>query len=136
VATLWEAPDGEKLILIIHEALYFGDRNKASTLLTPNQLRHNGLVVDDVPRQFNSNSTHSIFDPASGVRIPLSIKGQASGFVSHRPTKQEWNDCRKVILTSDRPWLPNSAAIADAEYVAEGKPPPPLPYCQLLPSTT
>jgi hypothetical protein len=51
VVTLWEAPNGEKLMLIIHEALYFGDRNKASTLLTPNQLRHNGLVVDDVPRQ-------------------------------------------------------------------------------------
>jgi hypothetical protein len=101
-------------------------------LLTPNQLRHNGLVVDDVPRQFNSNSTHSIFDPASGVRIPLSIKGQASGFVSHKPTKQEWNDCRKVILTSNRPWLPNSTAIADAEYVAEGKPPP----VAILPTTT
>jgi hypothetical protein len=132
VATLWESPEGEKLILIIHEALYFGERLKTSTLLTPNQLRANGLVVDDVPRQFNANSTHSIFDPASGVRIPLSIKGQASGFVSHKPTLKEWNDCRKVILTSERPWLPNSKAIADAEYVATGQPPPKA----TLPETT
>jgi hypothetical protein len=85
VATLWELPDGEKLILIIHKALYFGERLKTSTLLTPNQLRANGLVVDNVPRQFKADSTHTIFDPASGVRIPLSINGQASGFVSQKP---------------------------------------------------
>jgi Reverse transcriptase (RNA-dependent DNA polymerase) len=132
VATLWESPDGEKLILIIHEALYFGERLKTSTLLTPNQLRANGLVVDDVPRQFKADSTHSIFDPATGIRTPLSIKGQASGFVSHKPTLREWNDCRKVILTSERPWLPNSKAIADAEYVATGQPQPKT----TLPETT
>jgi hypothetical protein len=121
-------------VLIIHEALYFGERLKTSTLLTPNQLRANGLVVDDVPRQFKADSTHSIFDPASGSRIPLSIKGQASGFVSHNSTQQEWNDCHKVILTSDRPWLPNSTAIADAEYVVTGRPHQ-TPHYQLLPST-
>jgi hypothetical protein len=53
--TLWEAPDGEKYVLIIHEALYFGDR-LLSSLLTPNQLRNNGLVVNNVPRQFDATS--------------------------------------------------------------------------------
>jgi hypothetical protein len=132
VATLWESPDGEKLILIIHEALYFGERLKTSTLLTPNQLRANGLVVDDMPRQFKADSTHSIFDPTTGVHIPLSIKGQASGFVSHKPTPREWNDCSKVILTSERLWLPNSKVIADAEYVVTGQPEPKA----TLPKTT
>jgi hypothetical protein len=114
VATLWEAPDGEKYVLIIHEALYFGDR-LPSTLLTPNQLRNNGLVVNDVPRQFDATSSFSIFDPMSGVRIPLEFFGQSAGFKSHKPTRQDWNACTKKVLTSDQPWKPNSSALADAE---------------------
>jgi hypothetical protein len=88
VATYWESPDGTPYILIIHEALYFGDRVD-TTLLTPNQMRHNGLVVEDVPRQFDLNSTHSIYDPVSRVRIPLSLNGVFSGFTSYKPSEEE-----------------------------------------------
>ena len=49
VATLYEdAQTGDSYILIIHQALYFGD-HLPSSLLIPNQLRHAGLVVNDVP---------------------------------------------------------------------------------------
>ncbi|KAI2511644.1 hypothetical protein MHU86_2710 [Fragilaria crotonensis] len=49
VATLWIHPtDGQPYILIINEALYFGDRVDV-TLLNPNQLRANGVTVEDVP---------------------------------------------------------------------------------------
>jgi hypothetical protein len=49
VATLWIHPDdGQPYILIIHEALYFGNRVDV-TLLNPNQLRANGVKVEDVP---------------------------------------------------------------------------------------
>ena len=54
VATLWIDPEtGRSYILIIHEALYFGER-LPETLINPNQLRANGLQVEDVPRQFDS----------------------------------------------------------------------------------
>jgi Reverse transcriptase (RNA-dependent DNA polymerase) len=130
VATVWEAPDGERIVLIIHEALYFGDQLR-TTLLTPNQMRHNGLVVDDVPRQFQATSTHSIYEPSSGVRIPLSIFGQSSGFVSHKPTSQDWNDCRRLTLTSDKPWNPNSPTLARAEQAVR------IPLPELIePATT
>ena len=47
VATLWEDPkDGQLYILLIHEALYFGDHLQ-QTLLNPNQLRSHGLIVEE-----------------------------------------------------------------------------------------
>jgi hypothetical protein len=117
VATYWISDDGTPYMLIIHEALYFGDKKK-TTLLTPNQLRHNGLVVDDVPRQFDIHSTHSIYDPASNVRIPLSLNGVCSGFTSYKPTAKEFLTTTKIYLTSDQPWDPYSGAMERAEQEA------------------
>ena len=51
VSTLLEDPkDGQLYILLIHEALYFGDCLK-QMLLNPNQLQAHGLIVDEVPRK-------------------------------------------------------------------------------------
>ena len=86
VATLWINPsDGQSYILIIHQALYFGDRLN-STLLNPNQMRAYGTKVEDVPRQFDKNSSHSIFIPEKSMTIPLELDGVVSGFVSRKPT--------------------------------------------------
>ena len=47
VATAYDCPTtGKTHILVINEALYFGDK-MSNTLLCPNQLQHNGLKVDD-----------------------------------------------------------------------------------------
>jgi hypothetical protein len=54
-ATDW----GEAIILVIHEAFYFGDALSHS-LWCPNQLRAHGLTVQDTPKQFDNESTHSI----------------------------------------------------------------------------
>ncbi|KAI2493496.1 hypothetical protein MHU86_21046 [Fragilaria crotonensis] len=84
VATLWIHPtDGQPYILIINEALYFGDRVDV-TLLNPNQLRANGVTVEDVPRQFDSKSSHSIYHPTAKLRIPLSLDGISSGFFAKK----------------------------------------------------
>jgi hypothetical protein len=114
VATYWESPNGTPYILIIHEALYFGDKFDV-TLLTPNQMRHNGLVVEDVPRQFDADSTHSIYDPVSRIRIPLSLNGVFSGFTSYKPTKAEFHTLPRIYLTSDGHWHPYSDDLARAE---------------------
>ena len=117
VATLYEDPQtGDMYILIIHQALYFGDRLNSS-LLNPNQLRHAGLVVDDVPRQFDSKSTHSIYLPHDKVRIPLTLEGVISGFESRKPTWKEYNDADipHFEITSDAPWMPASANFAEKE---------------------
>lgn len=71
LATAYEdLSTGEVRILILHEALYFGER-LSHTLICPNQLRNHGIIVDDVPRQFNNTSTHSIYVPDHDLRIPL-----------------------------------------------------------------
>ena len=60
ILTIWESPKtGEPWMLVIHEALYFGDRLKES-LLCPNQLRAAGVLVQDTPIQFDSTSAHSL----------------------------------------------------------------------------
>jgi hypothetical protein len=63
----------------MNQALYYGDRLK-HTLLNPNQLRSNGLKVEDVPRQFDKRSTHSIIIPnAKDGDQPLVIALELGG---------------------------------------------------------
>jgi hypothetical protein len=70
VATAWDHPEtGESYLLIINEALYFGDRMNHS-LLCPNQLRDFGIRVHDVPTQYDPNSSHSIYIPDSDLELP------------------------------------------------------------------
>ena len=84
VTTLWEDPkDGQLYILLIHEALYFGDHLK-QTLLNPNQLQAHGLLVKDVPHPFNPKSSHSIHELKSRISIPLHLDGVISNFCQSR----------------------------------------------------
>ena len=94
---------GKSYLLILHECVYFGKRLTHS-LLNPNQLRMHGLIVDDTPRQFSSESTHSILDPQTRVRIPLTLKGVISGFETHLPTPDELETLPWIELTSDAEW--------------------------------
>ena len=56
VTTLWDdLKDGQLYILLIHEALHFGDHLK-QMLLNPNQLQAHGLLVKDAPHQFDPKS--------------------------------------------------------------------------------
>jgi hypothetical protein len=71
VAFFWEDPTcGKPYTLVMHKALYFGKEMEHS-LINPNQLQDRGLRVEDVPRQFDEKSTHSIFVPEQRLRIPL-----------------------------------------------------------------
>ena len=114
-ATLWEDPtSGQPYILVINQALFFGDKVQVS-LLNPNQLRANGLRVDDVPRQLLCNSTHSIYFLNKDVRIPLCLDGITSGFKSRKPTMQEVDEMPHLELTADSIWKPSSTHFAEME---------------------
>ncbi|KAI2501496.1 hypothetical protein MHU86_12941 [Fragilaria crotonensis] len=116
VATAYDCPlTGKTYVLVINEALYFGDKMKHS-LLCPNQLRANGLKVDDCPRQYDSDSTHSIHVPESDLSIPLALRGVISGFVTRVPTNAELADLtRHVEMTSEEEWDPYASAFSTAE---------------------
>jgi hypothetical protein len=118
VATAYDTGKGETYILIYNEALYFGDR-MSHTLLCPNQLRHNGLIVDDVPVQYSEKSTHSIFIEEANLRIPLHLDGIISGFTIRQPSMAELADISNhVEMTSADDWNPDSKDFAKAEEKA------------------
>jgi hypothetical protein len=73
IATSWtDEGSGETFVLLFPESIYFGDRLPHS-LLCPNQMRAHGVQVNDMPRQFDGSSTHSI--EADGYCIPLHLDG-------------------------------------------------------------
>ena len=122
VATAYDCPfTGKVYVLVLNEVLYFGDK-MTHTLLCPNQLRANGLILDDCPTQFNENSSHSIYIPSCDLRIPLELDGVISGVVTRQPTMAELDDLSlHVELTSDLEWDPYSPDFASVEEHVQGK---------------
>ncbi len=71
---------GTTTILILGQAIYMGNKVK-STLICPNQLCSNGIIVDDVPVHLAPEgraSTHSIICTDDNLSIPMSLKGVIS----------------------------------------------------------
>ena len=119
-ATAWTDRAGQTYILRLNQALLFGDRLDHS-LLCPNQLRHFGHKVDDVPVQFDRDSTHSIhlrteLQEGNEVTLPLMIQGVVSYFTSRFPTPYELDTCPHINLTSDQSWDPNGSLLEDTEF--------------------
>jgi ribosomal protein L19E len=120
VATAYDCPmTGRTYVLVINEAIYLGGKMD-HTLLCPNQLRPNGLRVNDCPKQFDATSDHSIHVPESNFVIPLSMRGVISGFHTRVPTAQELEDLSiHVELTSETEWDPYSMTFEDVESTTE-----------------
>jgi hypothetical protein len=122
VLTVWEGPStGELWMLVIHEALYFGERLKES-LLCPNQIRAAGNLVQDTPRQFDPQSAHSITVPDI-VELPLEMHGVILHLRTRKPTAEEIEQYtnglfQAAVLTEDIPWEPYSTKFATAERTA------------------
>ena len=125
-AMRWTNPEnGEPLLLVFNEALFFGQKMQ-NTLLCPNQLRSNGVVVNGTPRQFDAASPHSISvrdpsDEEKTITIPLKLVGVISCFDSVYPTDDEMNSLRRVHLTDENVWDPYSSLFADQEEAIEAR---------------
>jgi len=119
VATAWDnRVDGSTYILIINEALYFGDRMPYS-LLCPNQLCHNGIQVDDTPKIFNPASNHSIRIPGK-LELPLRMRGVISYLPTRRPSKDEFDKCERYELTSACDWDPHNFTSRSTDEIQDG----------------
>ena len=116
VGTAYDCPTtGQVYILVTHESLWFGER-LGHTLWCPNQLRDNGMLVQDVPKQWDELSSHSIYCPAARLRLPLKMKGVVSYIETRLPTQEEIDDVvMHVELTSDDPWDPHTTTFAERE---------------------
>jgi hypothetical protein len=115
VATAWDDPaTGDVFVLYIHEARYFGVR-MSHTLLCLNQLRTNGWKVQDVLKQFDMESGHTITDPTGTLRMPLEMSGVISFLPTWRPADEELETCVSYDLTSNVPWEPYSPSFRERE---------------------
>ena len=116
VATAYDCPKtGKAYVLVINEALYFGDKMR-HTLLCPNQLRANGVKVDDCPKQYDATSTHSIQVADRDLMIPLTMRGVISGFYTRKPTEEELANVNDHIeLTADTEWDPYADTFSTVE---------------------
>ena len=116
VATAYDCPSsGATYVLIINEALYFGD-SLSFSLLSPNQLRDNDVHVDERHRQYAQDSIFGILVPSEPLRIPFTLDGVIAGFDMRPPTQDELdNTALHVELTSDVEWIPHTFADSLAE---------------------
>lgn len=86
----------ETVILVFHKALYFGQRMQDS-LINPNQLRENGLVVDTCPKQYSGGkSMHGIYVPDEDLVLPFQLHGVISHLTTYLPTDEQLKDCRWI----------------------------------------
>jgi hypothetical protein len=87
--------------------VHFGD-DMPNSLQNPNQIRSNGVIVDDCPTHLspNKSSTHSIYFPEHDVRIPLQLNGIISYISIRIPTQLEIETCTWLELTSVDDWDP------------------------------
>jgi len=113
--------NGTTYILILNQALYFGD-DMPKSLLNPNQIRLNGVTVDDCPTHSspNKDSTHSIYFPEEDMRPSLQLNGIISFLSIRKPSKREIETCTWLELTSDEEWDPyaNTFAENESKYIS------------------
>ena len=120
VATLAIDSKGKEVILVIHEALYFGDRMN-HTLLSVNQLRAFDVSVWDNPCDPN----HSLSIEADNSTVEMKVDGIVVYVDTRSPTKEELNTLPHVVLTSEASWDPSKATYnlqpPGVEYLDEGR---------------
>lgn len=99
---------GHSYILVVNQALNFANTMEHSILCT-NQVRHNEIIVDDIPPavDWNKESSHSIYFRRHNVRLPLYMKGPVSFLDVRYPSDWELEHWDRLEITSgDGTWDP------------------------------
>ena len=109
---------GEVIILACHQAILIEELDK--NLLCPMQMRMNDVRINECPKFLTADPTdlsHAItFPNEDGYTIPLSLNGVTSFFWTRKPTKWEFETCRRIDITSELPkWNPHSLSFREQE---------------------
>jgi hypothetical protein len=103
-------------LLIFHQVLYI--KELTLNLISPNQLRMAGIMVQDCPIQFLPASERSKFSEAIThdlLHIPLKSRGVKCYFNTRQPTVDKFKDTAQTVhveLTSPQTWIPNSESFS------------------------
>ena len=113
-AFAYDRDDGQTFILKINQCLDFSTTMQNSLLCT-NQVRSNGIIVDDVPKSIDIRqlSEQAIIFPNSennvndNIKLPLYMHGPVPYLPVRKPSDEEYDSCPMLELTSFERWDPN-----------------------------
>lgn len=98
---------GQEYLLEVNQALDFTKSMRHSILCT-NQARHNGVIINDVPKVIDHNSPQSISFPERDVHLPLHMNGPVPFLPISKPTTDDLTLLPRLQLTSDEvTWEPS-----------------------------
>jgi hypothetical protein len=116
-AVKYDCPfDGQTYILVIRNALLVPSMN--NNLIPPFVMREAGIKVMDTPKIQTLEPTeedHSIYFPETDFRIPLSLWGMFSYFVTSKPTAQEMMEAEDIYIITPSRMNPHCDAFATNE---------------------
>ena len=116
-AVTYDAPDGERYVVIINQAIYFEELQH--NLIGTNMVRMNDVDVNDRPKSLTTNPSdedHALVFKRDGVTIPLLINGVISYFPTRKTTWDEYNNLPHLHLTAESPeWDPHSDQLQQME---------------------
>jgi len=108
-ATAFEDDKGEIWILVVHEAIWFGDKMKHS-LINPNQVRASGILLCDDP----TDPYRHLGMKTQDFFVPFIMKGTICSFTTRTPTSWELDNCPRLELTSEDKWDPHQVCFLQA----------------------
>ena len=99
---------GQEYLLELNQALDF-TKTMTNSILCTNQARHNGIIVNDIPKIIDNNSPQCITFPDNNVHLPLLMKGPVPILPISRPNHNDLEVLPRLQLTSDEVvWDPSS----------------------------
>ena len=91
---------GHEYLLELNQALDFTETIRHSILCT-NQARHNGVIVNDIPRIIDKKSPQCITFLSHNISLPLSMKGPVPIITVSKSKKEDLMLLPKLLLTSE-----------------------------------
>ena len=109
-ATVYDHPEGYPILLVFHEALWYGEKLDHS-LINPNQIRSYGIPFWDNP--FDTTRTLGM-ELSPNVSIPFETRGTKILFTSRVPTTHELRDPHilRFEVTSPHDWNPQTVSLS------------------------
>jgi hypothetical protein len=103
--TTVDLPNGQSILLVIHEAMYNDTSNHS--LLSELQFREHGILIDSTCHRHGGIQKLTITDGNhhNDITIPLELAGCMVHFKHRLPTKEEFTSLWQYCLTQgDTPW--------------------------------
>ena len=103
-ATAYETGEGETIILVFGQGLWFGDKMERS-LINPNQCRAFGIRICDDPTDPHRKLGIELND---NYFVPMQMDGTTCGFTTRCPSNEELDSCRTFVCSDEQTWDPNA----------------------------